>query len=385
MRFALFLTTTLLSLPTAAAAQVVPGYTPQDKDERGIWMVMEEEERRLKASNFVMRDPALNTYVRDVFCRTVGKAACNDVRIYIVRTPYFNASMAPNGMMTIWSGLFLRTRDEAQMAAVLGHEYTHFQKQHSLRLFRDVKKKTNAFSFLSIPLDILTGGLGGSVAQLAVVASIYGFSREMEREADTGSVGLLAKSGYDPMAASRVWEHVRAEMDATAEARGKKSRKDKNGGLFATHPPTLERMTGLKTLAEKTGVQGTPQTNRDAYRRALAPHWANFIDDQIKLNDFGATEMLLANLAADGWSGELLYARGELYRARGKAEDLKAAAGFYKQAIGTQQAPIEAQRGLGLALLRTGDATGGKAALKTYLTAKPDATDSAMLAAMAKD
>ncbi len=374
----------VLATVVPAAAQVGPGYTPKDKDERGIWMVMEEEERGLKASNFVMRDPALNTYVKDVFCRTVGSAECRNVRIYIVRTPYFNASMAPNGMMTVWSGLFLRTRDEAQLAAVLGHEYTHFQKQHSLRLFRDVKKKTNAFSFLSIPLDLLTGGVGGALAQLAVIASIYGFSRDMEREADIGSVSLLAKGGYDPKSASRVWEQLRAEMDATAAARGKKSRKDKNGGLFATHPPTLERMTELKLRAETLGAPMPTEVNREAYRRALAPFWAGFIDDQIKLNDFGATELLLANLAAQGWSGELLYARGELYRARGKSDDLKSAVDFYIQAAAVDKAaPAEVMRGLGLAWLRLGEQGNGKRAIQSYLNARPAADDRAMLEMLA--
>ncbi len=73
-------------------------YTPQDKDERGLWMEVDEQERKLKNSNFVIHDPALNAYVHDVFCRTVGPDF-NALRPYIVRTPYFNATTAPNGMI----------------------------------------------------------------------------------------------------------------------------------------------------------------------------------------------------------------------------------------------------------------------------------------------
>jgi beta-barrel assembly-enhancing protease len=133
-----------------------PGYVPTEKDERGLWMQAEEYERTLKTSDFVMRDPALNTYVRDVFCRTVGQTECKDVRLYITRTPYFNASMAPNGMMMVWSGLFLRTRNEAQFAAILGHEYTHYQNRHSIIGFRDLKKKLGAAAWLSV----IDGGRG---------------------------------------------------------------------------------------------------------------------------------------------------------------------------------------------------------------------------------
>jgi beta-barrel assembly-enhancing protease len=362
---------------TLAAApppvQVGAGYVPQDKDERGLWMQMEEQERDLKHSTFVMQDPALNAYVRDVFCRTVGQAECKDVRIYLMRTPYFNASMAPNGLMQVYSGLFLRTRNEAQLAAILGHEYTHYRNRHSIQLFRSAKSNLNAAAWFGV------FGLAGSLIQIGIIGSFFTFSREMEAEADSGSLPMLVQAGYDPHSASLVWEQLRAEMDATAVARDKKSRKDKNGGMFASHPPTLERMTVLKALADK-GMPTTPTNNRRAeYRAALAPFWADFVDDQIKLNDFGATEFLLSSLASEGWTAELHYARGELYRARGRPEDLPKAAGFYREAIAMDSAPPEAWRGLGLALLRSGSADEGKVALKNYLVKKPGASDRAMM------
>ena len=357
-----------------APVDVGAGYKPEGVEERGLWMQMDEQERELKTSKFVMHEADLNAYVHDVFCRTVGQADCKDVRIYIMRTPFFNASMAPNGMMQVWSGLFLRTRDEAQLAAILGHEYTHYQKRHSLQLFHDAKKKLAAGAWLGMVIPL---------AQLAMVASIFENSRTMEAEADSGSVVMLAKAGYDPMAASHVWEQLHAEMDATAIARNKKSRKDKNGGMFATHPPTLDRMNDLKVLAEKQTVSGTPTVNQVAYRTAMAPYWSLVVDDQIKLNDFGATDFLLQNLASTGWTPELSYAHGELYRSRGTPEDLKLAVTAYKAAVAGQNPPLESWRGLGLALLRSGNQAEGQAALAQYLKLNPGASDRAMIAMMA--
>ena len=187
---------------------------PTDKDERGLWMQADEAERRLKASNFVIADPALNAYVRGVLCREVGERRCVGARIYITRTPYFNASMMPNGAMQVWSGLFLRVRDEAQLAAVLGHEFVHYQDRHSVKQFREIKGKTNAIAWMSIlPVGGLVGGAIG-LAQLGMIGSVYGFSRDQERAADAGSVTMLAAAGYDPMAAARIWQQVRAEQDA---------------------------------------------------------------------------------------------------------------------------------------------------------------------------
>lgn len=353
-----------------------PNYTPQDKDERGLWMQMDEDERLLKTSNFVVRDTALNAYVRDVFCRTVGPD-CAAIRIYITRTPYFNASMAPNGAMVVYTGLLLRIRDEAQLAAILGHEFTHYKNRHSLQLWRDARAKSGSAMFFAM------FGLVGSLIAIGTLASVFEFSRDMEREADTGSLHLMAHAGYAPASASQVWSQLRAEMDATALARGTKSRKDKNGGIFGTHPPTAERMESLAKLAATEPVTGTPVVNRAQYRAALANWWGPFIDDQIKLNDFGGTELLLQSLAAEGWTDDLLYARGELYRTRGRPEDLTAAIGYYKQALAMEDPPVECWRGLGLALLRSGQQGDGQAALKTYLSKKSDASDRAMIAMLA--
>ncbi len=363
--------------PVLAAQEpdaVITGTVPQDEDERGLWMQVDDSERRLKASNFVIRDTALNAYVRRVFCRTVGEKECAGVRIYITRTPYFNASMAPNGMMQIWSGLFLRARDEAQLAAVLAHEYTHYRERHSLRLFRNIKNKTNAIAWLSfVPF--------GAVAQLGLLGSIFGFSREMEREADTGSVKALATAGYDPAAASAIWGQMLAEFDATAAERKRKRRSE--GGMFASHPPSVERMTELKAQAAALPTGGERRTGAAEYRAALAPFWADFIDDQIKLNDFGATELLLGQLANEGWTGNLLFARGELYRSRAAVGDFEKAASFYRGAIEAGNAPFEAHRGLGMSLLRSGNTPDGQAALKEYLRLRPEAKDKAMIVMLA--
>lgn len=363
-----------LLVAAAPARNAGAGYQPVDKDERGLWMQAEEYERQLKTSNFVIRDPALNGYVRDVFCRAVGQVECAPVRIYVMRTPYFNASMAINGTMQIWSGLFLRARDEAQLAAVLSHEYVHYANLHGLKSFRDIKGKTSAMAWLGfVPF--------GFIASLGVAGSIFSFNRDMEREADTASVAMIARAGYDPSAASAIWQQLRAEMDATAAARGKKSRKDKDRGMFQTHPPTAERMTELAALAARQ-PKGDARLERGRYRAALGEWWARFVDDQVKLNDFGGTELLLAALATEGWTGELLFAKGELYRARGRPEDLSAAATAFRDALRAGGAPAEAHRGLGLVLLRSGAKAEGAAALRDYVRAKPDASDKAMIESM---
>ncbi|MCW3835516.1 M48 family metalloprotease [Sphingomonas canadensis] len=352
-------------------------YVPKDKDERGLWMMADEEERQLRTSNFVIRDPAINAYVRDVLCRTIGQAECAPIRLYVVRTPYFNATSAPNGMIQVWSGLFLRVRNEAQLAAVLAHEYVHYRDRHFLLLWRELRARAGSATFLSM------FGLIGSLVAMGQLSTVFSFSRDQESAADSGAVYMLANAGYDTRESALVWGQIRDEADATAAARQAKSRKDKNGGIFATHPPTADRMTALFALSEKVKANGEPVNGVDRYHAMLATLWPSLIDDQIKLNDLGATEFLLASLAGGTWTADLLYARGETYRARGAAGDFEKAAGFYREAMAQAPANPEVRRGLGLSLLRLDSADEGREQLKEYLRLKPDAVDAPMIRMLA--
>ena len=100
-------------------------------DEGGLWAQMDRAEAKLKTSPFLIRDPALNDYVYGVACKLAAEH-CPESRVLRGATPWFNASMAPNGMMQVWSGLLIRMANEAQLAAVLGHEIGHYLARHSL-------------------------------------------------------------------------------------------------------------------------------------------------------------------------------------------------------------------------------------------------------------
>jgi predicted Zn-dependent protease len=147
------------ALPTYSAA-----YQPQGVDERGLWMEMDEAERATRDSKAVINDPKLVQYVRDVLCRTVGEDRCRTVRIYIMRDASFNASMAPNGMMLVNTGVLLRARDEAELASVIGHEFAHFELRHSLMGFKQRAIGTDR----SATIDLFQFARAGAAGRSAV-------------------------------------------------------------------------------------------------------------------------------------------------------------------------------------------------------------------------
>ncbi len=364
--------------PSLMTPTLAPNFKPVDKDEKGFWQAVNDIEEDVKRSNFLLHDEKLNSYISGLCCN-LARDFCPDMRVYIVRTPYFNASMYPTGMMQVWTGLLLRMKSEAQLAAVLGHEIGHYLRRHQIAQYRSVRKKTSGYAFLAAPLAIATGGIGNLVAEMALISSIYGFSREHEREADAFGLQLMERDGLDPREASRVWQQLIKEREETFKARGRK--KPSEPILFATHPAPAERMTDLSAaadaLAKKSGKKY--EDGRDRYLDVIKPWRPQFLADQIKLNDFGASLFLIDSLTGEGWDGDLFFQKGELYRIRDAAGDLTQALVWYDTAIAQAGAPADAWRGKGMALLKLGKKEEGKTALRTYLDLKPDAPDRSMI------
>lgn len=356
----------------AGGAFVAPGYRPAaSTDERGIWGLMDREERELRTSRFVIRDAELNSYVHDIVCR-LGKDYCPDIRGYILRTPYFNASMAPNGMMQVWTGLLLRCVDEAQLAAILGHEMGHFLRQHSIQRYRDARDKASFGTFLGMGLAIAGAGSAAPLANLALLASTFAFSRDQEREADEIGLELMTKAGYSPVAAPEVWEQLIAESRAGTASRS-------SGFLFATHPEPEERLGTLRETAAKLDTR-TAERGHDRYLQKLGLVRQRIVTDELALRQYGRSELVFDRLLAQSPDDGLLwFAKGEVCRLRDGEDDVARARIAYDKAIAAGGAPTEVHRSIMMIEMKAGARERAQSAFNAYLKLKPDAPDAEML------
>ena len=350
-------------------------YEPQGVDERGLWMEIDELERNFRGAPGVLHNPELTQYLHGVLCRAVGDERCAAVRIYVLKVSSFNASMAPNGLMIVHTGLLARVHSEAELAAVLGHEFGHFEKRHSLYRFRQARKGSDIAAWIG-----LIGGYTGtptSNIQMALIGGMYAFSRAQEAEADAMSVEYLRASPYR-LRASRIWQRLTEEQDALRKERGLRKLKKTSPSLLDTHPANAERIAFHTIKEAEIGDSGADESA--SFAKATAPFLLELFDPLIRDNDFGAADYVLrARGEALGWSAQLHYLRGELYRLRGNPRDFVTALGFFEQAAALPDAVPESWRGLGLCALRTGDTARGHAALAEYIKRKPDARDVATI------
>jgi len=373
-------------LPKDMVPLIGPGYRAVDQDEKGMWQQMERVEEEVAGSNMLIKDAQLTAYLGDLIGR-VGGPAARDMRIYLARIPEFNAIMFPTGFAVVFSGLLLRMRNEAQLAGVVAHESAHFLRKHQLRQWRDIRRKTDIFTFLAMGTGLaygVTGTYAGDLvrlAQLGTILSVLKYNRTLEAEADAMGVRLLADAGYDPMAMSETWEQLIGELDLSAKYRRKK--RDRDFSLFATHPAPETRMADLKISAAEVRQPGkTYDAYRARYLAALASIRPTLLDDQVKLNDPGASQYVIDTLAKDGWNGLLRFQEGEIWRLRNRSGDDVRAAQGYAAAILYPDAPPDAWRWHGIMLLKQGRTVEARSAFARYLQMAPNAPDAALVRQM---
>lgn len=383
MKPATLLLAALLLPVFAASAQDTPQPTPappasaaspaaQAPDEAELWYAMERAETELKRSPLLVRDPALNAYVRGVACKVAGDQ-CDEIRVYIMDVPQFNASMAPNGMLVLWTGALLRMRNEAELAFVLGHEVGHFKARHSLKQWRKMK---NASAWLSAFQIVAYGAGAGGVAQLgslAGIAALFKYSRDMEREADRLGFESVVAHGWAPHAGADMWARMWRE---------EQTRKyDRPLTLFSSHPASQERLNDIKQAA--AAIAAPPQDDgHERYRAAVHPLLIKLLDEELAGRRYAGSILVISELLEDAPAedkGLLTFFLGEAYRRRGLNDDKAKAAGYYAQASTLPGTPPAVWREIGFQRRDAGNAASAREAFARYLHDAPQADDAAFI------
>jgi beta-barrel assembly-enhancing protease len=334
-------------------------------DEGGLWALMDREETKLRRSPFVIRDQALQTYILGLTRGLAGDHS-QDVRVYLFRTPQFNASMAPNGMMQIWSGLMLRVENEAQLLAVVGHELGHYFERHTLARMQQAKG-SSAAALLSLAFGPI--GLLGS---LAMIGSFSGFSRDQEREADRIGSQLLNEAGYAPAQAAIVWSNLIQELSAG-------TRKDALSAnpLTGSHPAPAERMETLKQLANTSAA--TKEGEKEWFER-IAPFRLDWILDEVNRGQHEESLALFDRLLKlNRPQPEIQFGKGEVLRLRNAAGDATLATVALEEAIKLGGEPALVHRSLGLLQQAQSNREAAYKSLDQYLKLSPKAPDAGLI------
>src|SRR6266480_5342676 len=357
-----------------------------ESDELRLWAEAEKEEQTLLKKAKAYDDPLLDEYLGrlgdKLLPQQVRAAGGPGLRFGVISDPTLNAFAMPNGRIYVHSGLLSRLDNEAQLAMILGHEMTHVTGRHALRFQRDATNKQILYTVVSIAASIGVAVAAGSRAssgdyvgaavlsqtanvilgiglQLAAIAAINGYGRDLEREADAGGMEKLVRAGYDPKEAPKVFQLLQAES---------KDRGSLETFFFGSHPRLQERIETTTELVNTkfAAAAATPDTVRTT-------------------EDFGLRmrTVVRENALLDIRAGRFKLAQQHLYRlqsqrardASDKDDLAKKALERYERSASLDPKFPDPFRQLGFLYYQQKDAERAKDAFQKYLALKPDAPD----------
>ena len=185
-----------------------------DADDRELASLDRELERQLVEHGLVYRDEALTGYLDRVGARLVAAAGDPRVefRFVALRDPAVNAFATSQGGVFVNAGLFARLDSEAELADVLAHEMAHTRGRHQRRTLHDLETKTMTAKLA----NLLSGGIVAPALALAYAASVNGYGRELERQADLEALRTMAAAGYAPAEARRIFAGLEQSPEPSA-------------------------------------------------------------------------------------------------------------------------------------------------------------------------
>lgn len=194
-------------------------------------------------------DPILTEYVEQVGLRL---AAVSDVpmdyEFVVLNNSIPNAWALPGGKIAINRGLLMQLNNEAELAAVLGHEIVHAAAGHGAQA---ITRGTLLQGVLAVGAAAVSDErysdyiIGAAQIGTGLITQRYG--RDAERESDYYGIRYMIRAGYDPKAAVTLQQtFVRLSEDQESKWLN---------GLFASHPPSYERVQNNQQLVNELEPQ----------------------------------------------------------------------------------------------------------------------------------
>ena len=240
----------LLLVLTAVACETVPitgrsqlVLIPEGTETK---MGLDSYQQILAKSN-VSSDPRLNDQVTRVGRRIAAATERNDYQweFKVIEDPQVNAFCLPGGKVAVYTGMLPMARDDAGLAAVLGHEVAHAVARHGGE--RMSQQLAVQGLTLATAQTLLAGNdprvvqlVGATLGAGATVGLLLPWSRAQESEADHLGLIYMAKAGYHPSAARDLWKRM---ADSSGRPDASASTLEK---FLSTHPQPAERVTQIE-------------------------------------------------------------------------------------------------------------------------------------------
>ena len=162
-----------------------------------------------------------------------------------VNASYINAYAFPGGSIAVTRGILVELENEAELAALLGHEIGHVCARHTAE--QSGKGMLTSLLLTGASVATSAAGYGGaadlvqSFGQLGAGALLAHYSRDNEREADALGMEYMTRTGYNPSGMVGLMQIL---------LQNNKHKPSAVEVMFSTHPMSNERLAWAKEAAE---------------------------------------------------------------------------------------------------------------------------------------
>lgn len=368
------------------------GVNPVTK-KRELQFVSEEKEIAIGTQNYApTRQAQGGDYVLDAeltaYVQSVGDklAAVSDRKLpyeyVIINDSVPNAWAMPGGKIAFNRGLLYELNSEAELAAVMGHEIVHAAARHGAQGMERGMLLQGAMIAVGIGAqntDYSQLIVGGAQVGAQLVNSKYG--RDAESESDFYGMQYMKKAGYDPTAA------VTLQETFVRLSEGRKSNFIE--GLFASHPPSPERVAANKATLAKLGAGG--EWGKEIYAKKTAKLRATqgaykAYDDAVKAlgekNIDKAKTLINQAIAIEPKEARFQELLGDIALTQQKPQEALA---FYDKAIQMQPNYFKPHIQSGIALFNMGKKAEAEPYLKRANALLPTAPGHALLGQLSEE
>jgi predicted Zn-dependent protease len=368
----------LVAVPLFALTLAGCGVNPVT-GKREIQFVSESQEVQIGEQNYAPTRqseggdltvlPDLTTYVNEVGQKLAAVADRKlPYEFTVLNSSVPNAWALPGGKIAVNRGLLTELKSEAELAAVLGHEIVHAAARHGAKAQERATMMQAGLGAAQVGAAV--GGIDANLASLVLQGAGVGaqmvqqkYGRDQELESDKYGMKYMKKAGYDPTGAVTLQETF-----VRLASQGEQREADWFEGLFASHPPSAERVAENKKTAAELGAGGDIGAERYVARLKplidIKPAYDKYDEAMIAAHkgDIPKAKSLLGEaikLAPN--EGRFHQLQGEIALNEKKPQEAVAS---YQKAMDLDPNYFGSYLGAGVAQYRAGD----KAKAEQYLT-----------------
>ncbi|GHT42673.1 hypothetical protein AGMMS49965_14700 [Bacteroidia bacterium] len=181
-----------------------------------------------------------------------------DLHFWVVNAPTVNAFALPDGNIVVYTGLLDQLQNYDELAGLLGHEVSHINGRHSVKM---LCRNLAGYLLISIVFTDVNG-IMAVIAENAQNLHSLSYSRKFEQEADEHGTTLMLQNNINPTGMLRLFDRLQEKEGNTLSHIPE---------LILDHPSTDNRAKNIGKMIEKSAYTEIPHARmQDLFNQLVA-------------------------------------------------------------------------------------------------------------------